>query len=121
MEQFRDGGWGMFPTLIFGVIMLVAALRYAVKPENRMVPLLASLSLLTLFSGALGFVTGVINTMKYVGKVGPEERYLALIGVGESANNLALALILCVMATLAVVIGAWKLSRAGASGQLTTR
>ena len=44
----------------------------------------------------------------------PHRRGIALIGLGESANNLALALLLAVLAMLAVVMGAWKLSRAAA-------
>lgn len=119
LEQFRDGGWGMWPTLLFGLVLLAASLRYAYRPEGRLVPLLASLGLLTLFSGCLGFVTGIITTMKFVAQVKPEERYVALVGLGESLNNVSLALILCVLATLAVVIGAWRLARAAPGAQLS--
>jgi uncharacterized membrane protein YqjE len=111
LNAFRDGGWGMFPTLFFGVMMLVVAVRYATKPESRVIPLVASLGVLTLLAGALGFVTGIITTMKAVAHAAPGDRYIALIGLGESANNLALALLLAVLSMLAVVMGAWKLSR----------
>ncbi len=114
LSAFRDGGFGMFPTLIFGVMMLVIAVRYATKPESRIVPLVVSLGVLTLLAGALGFVTGIIVTMKAVAQVPPGDRYIALIGLGESANNLALALLLAVLSMLAMVLGAWKLSRASA-------
>jgi hypothetical protein len=114
LEVFRDGGYGMFPTLLFGVLMLGVAVRYATKPEQRVIPLVASLGVLTLLSGALGFVTGIITTMKAVAHVPASDRYIALVGLGESANNLALALVLAVLSMLAVVLGAWKLSRGAA-------
>src|SRR5262249_53909638 len=62
LEAFRLGGWGMFPTLIFGVLMIAATVRYAVRPERRFVPLQVTLGLLTLAAGCLGFVTGMIKT-----------------------------------------------------------
>jgi hypothetical protein len=35
LEFFRDGGWGMYPTAIFGVVLLVASVRFAWTPERR--------------------------------------------------------------------------------------
>ncbi|MBS2028439.1 MAG: hypothetical protein JST54_11080 [Deltaproteobacteria bacterium] len=120
LDSFRDGGFGMFPTLIFGLVLVALSVRYAAKPEQRQVPLLISMGLLTNFAGALGFVMGVITTMKAVGQVPAEEHWIAMLGVGESLNNMALAFALCVMATLCVVIGAWRLSTAAANGVTQT-
>ena len=58
LDSFRDGGVGMFPTLIFGLVLVALSVRYAAKPEQRQVPLLISMGLLTNFAGALGFVIG---------------------------------------------------------------
>ena len=44
-----------------------------------------------------------------------------MIGVGESLNNMALAFALCVMATICVVIGAWRLSTVAANVAQTAR
>jgi hypothetical protein len=115
MEAFRDGGWGMYPTLIFGLVLVVAAMRYAARPRPQEVPLMVSLGMLTLFSGCLGFVTGITTTMRAVAQVPPEQHFIALIGLGESAQNLVLALVMCVLATLAAVVGAWRLSREAAA------
>lgn len=111
MEHFREGGWGMFPTLFFGLILLGVAARYASRPERRYVPLLLGAGVVTLSSGALGFVTGVITTFRYIGGVGPDRRYLALIGVGESLENVAFALIFIVLASLAASVGAFRIAR----------
>lgn len=111
MEHFREGGWGMFPTLVFGLAMLAVAARYALRPERRYVPLLLGLGTVTLSSGALGFVTGLIATFRYIGGVPASERYIALIGIGESLNNIAFSLIFVVISALAASFGAWRLSR----------
>lgn len=111
VEAFVEGGWGMFPTLAFGLLLLGASVRYAARPDSRQVPLLVSLGLLTGCAGALGFVSGIIASFHAVAQVAAGERWIALVGVGESANNLVLALLLATLSMLAVVVGAWRLAR----------
>jgi len=112
LDSFRDGGWGMFPTLIFGLLLLGASVRYAVKPEARWVPLQLALGVLTLTSGMLGFVTGVITTTRHLEQL-PTERIglIGAIGVGESLNNASLALLLMMIAALLTSVGAVRLTR----------
>ena len=52
----------MYATLVFGLALLAVAVRYALRPAGRFIPLLASLGITTLASGTLGFVSGVIKT-----------------------------------------------------------
>jgi len=119
MEHFREGGWGMFPTLGFGLLMLAVAVRYATRPERRYVPLLLGTGVLTLSSGALGFVTGLITTFRYIGQVGPDRRYLAIIGIGESLENVAFALVFAVLASLIASVGAWRIAHDGTGSVLS--
>ncbi len=114
LTLFREGGWGMFPTLVFGVLMLLAAARYALKPERRVVPLLLALGVLTLSSGALGFVTGLMATFRYITGVPASERWIALVGVGESLVNVAFALCFLVLASIAASVGALRGARGAA-------
>ena len=116
LDHFRDGGWGMFPTLGFGLLLLAIAIRYAVRPEHRLVPLLMSTCILTLASGALGFVSGVITTCRAIEQV-DRVGTITVLGVGESLNNVAFALIFTVAAAMATSYGAWKLAHARAGGQ----
>lgn len=109
LESFRLGGWGMYPTLIFGVIAIVTALVYAARPERRFVPMVVATSVLTMTAGALGFVTGCIATAQYVDRV--SDQRLIVVGVGESLHNVALALVLVAFALLAVVLGALRVAR----------
>lgn len=111
MAQFyMEGGWGMYPTTLFGVLLVAAGIAYAALPERRFVPLLVSLGVVVFGSGLLGTVTGFIATFGYVGRV-PEaqQRAITLAGVSESLNNLVLAFIFIVLATLIASVGALRI------------
>jgi hypothetical protein len=113
---FRDGGWGMFPTLFFGVLLLAAAGRYAVSPQRRWVPLLVALTVLTLASGALGFTSGMITTAYAVTRDHvPDPGIISLEGFGESLNNVRCALMFVVLAALGATVGAWRVARGSES------
>jgi hypothetical protein len=106
------GGPGMVPTMLFGLVLVGAAVRYATRPEPRLVPLLASLGMMTLFSGALGFTVGMIKSCAAIGQVGPDERFVTVIGLGESLHNVALSLTMCLLAAMAAAVGASRLRTA---------
>jgi len=118
-HHFREGGWGMFPTLAFGILLLGVAVKYAVAPERRFVPLLFGLGILTLASGALGFVTGLITTCTAIGGGRfndlPDLR-ISIVGFGESLNDFAFALIFLVLAAMAGSFGAWRLASESRGG-----
>lgn len=108
-EAFAAGGWGMFPTMAFGLLALAAAALFAVRPERRFVPLVVSTSLLTLASGALGFVMGVIHSFEAI--LGAPDRGMAMVGVGESGHCLALAMVFVVLALIATTAGSARIAR----------
>jgi hypothetical protein len=105
-EAFHHGGWGMFPTLFFGVILNVAAIQFARQANRPRLRLIKSLGLLTVLAGMLGFTAGCIKSFTSLGSYeGSDGHIAALIGVGESANNLGLAMAMLVIAAIAVSIG----------------
>jgi hypothetical protein len=112
-EIFHVGGFGMYPTALFGLLLIGVAIRYAVKPEARFIPLQITLGLLTLLAGMLGFVTGLITSFSHMGGVTGEgsSKWIPLIGAAESLHNVALALALVIVAVLAASVGAARLAR----------
>jgi hypothetical protein len=113
-DHFRDGGWGMFPTLFAGLVLFAVSVRYATRPEKRFVPLLITLNVLTLASGALGFISGVIVTARYFEQASPPlPSSIPFLGVGESLNNVAFALVFVVVGAIATSLGAWRIAREG--------
>lgn len=116
LEAFRLGGWGMFPTLFFGLLLLACSVRYAVKPERRWIPIQIALALVTFSSGMLGFVTGLIATTTYLGGVDTADvARIGAIGFGESLHNVGLALIALTLGSLTAAIGTARELRAASA------
>ena len=111
LEAFHDGGFGMFPTLVFGIALCAVAARYAATPEKRFVPLLLALGTCTLSSGALGFASGFIVSTRAVAREGLARPGIALLGAGEALNCVALSLVLITLAGLVTVVGAARVVR----------
>ena len=117
-EAFRLGGWGMYPTLFVGIVLLVAAGRFALAPaKGRLAPVIGLAVLITLTS-TLGFVTGIINTTTHAGSVEDvgERGGLIIVGFGESLNNIGLGLCMLVLAMIGVVLGLFRGKANGARG-----
>lgn len=110
LEAFRFGGWPMYPTLVFGITLVAAAVHHAKNPGARQLRLLQNLRLATLLSGLLGSTLGLIHSLQGLGGLLPDQPHgkYALIGLGESINNIGLALSMMLIATLISTIGATR-------------
>ena len=110
---FAEGGFGMYPTLAFGVLLLAVGAFDAFKPERRSNALFVTLGLVVFGCGALGFTLGVVATPYRGAKLPPAEQYArTLLGVAESLHNVALALFFIVLSTLVLAVGAARTPRA---------
>jgi hypothetical protein len=98
---FVAGGFGMFPTLIFGFLLLAATALNALRPEPRYERVVFGLGIVTLASGLLGTCVGICKSVHYLEKV-PKDEQLQILAMGteESLHNLVLALLLLVVAGL---------------------
>lgn len=111
-QFFAEGGFGMFPTLLFGFGLVASAVLTLLRPE-RAWPLTATLGMATLCSGALGATMGLINTMKYVAKAPADDRLVAgAVGIAESLNNVVLALVIVIPSVLVTAAAAARAMRA---------
>ncbi len=115
VSAFQAGGFVMVPTLAFGLLLLAVGFVYSLDPERKLVSLFAILGIVELASGVFGTVMGVVTTFLFVAKLPEPQQYpTMLLGVAESLHNLALALALVVLSTLALAIGALRAAiRAG--------
>lgn len=109
-EAFRLGGWGMYPTLVFGALLLGSAIWYAMNPERRRLLLPAVMAFVTFSSGMLGFLTGVMVSLTSAAETPTIAKFVAL-GTAESLQNVCFALAWNVLAGLVVAVGAWRSTR----------
>ena len=118
---FHDGGWGMYPTSLFGLLLLASAGLYVLRPERRFVPLVWSLGVATFGAGLLGTSVGIVKSFHYLPQVVPENRLtVGALGCAESLNNLVLGLMLVVVAALIASIGALRAARSAAKSTAST-
>jgi hypothetical protein len=109
LNMIHAAGPGVFPTMLFGAILIAVSVRYAIRPDKRLVPLLLSLNVVTVLAGGCAFVTGVITTLS----AHAESAVVVGVGVGESLCNVAVALSLMIFGGLAVTVGAARVARQG--------
>lgn len=110
-DFFRDGGWGMYPTALFGFGLLAAAMLFALRPERRFLPAVWCLAGMTAGAGLLGCSMGLVNTFRYLAKVPPVEQLsIMALGCAESLNNVVLALLVVILSLLVSLAGAARLA-----------
>jgi hypothetical protein len=104
---FTAGGWGMYPTMLFGFLLLATTGLHALRPEPRFPRLTGALGVATLASGVLGTTVGICRSAHYISQVPPAEQLQTLaMGCEESLHNLVLALIIIIVAALITAVSA---------------
>jgi hypothetical protein len=114
-EAFHHGGWGMYPTLVVGGLLVGAAAKFALQPERRRMLLVIWMQVLTMLVGTLGFVSGMIKASMAAGD-DPEAGKLILVGFGEALNCVGLALALVVLGGAIGAFGLVRSRRAAGTG-----
>lgn len=107
-EFIREGGWPMFPTLSFGLVALVLAIWHASKPGPGQRSLAITFAVLTVVMGLFGTVLGVQLSCAAIRGVAPDQRWIFLIGLSESLQNLISALALLLPTVAAIGVGNYR-------------
>ena len=110
-DYFAAGGWGMYPTLLFGFFLFAYAVLYAIRREDKYGKLACVFAGVTFATGLLGSVTGFMTTVHYVlpAKLPDGVQFRVWIeGCEESLHNTGLALFLIVPSALVGCIGLWR-------------
>ncbi len=114
-QFFLEGGFGMFPVLLFGCLFVAAAVLQALRPDRKLWQLLEGLGAMTVGAGVLGCSMGIISTGSYISRVAPgEQLQIALAGVAESTHNIVLAMVLLIIGAIAASVGGFRISRRAA-------
>jgi hypothetical protein len=109
VDFVREAGWPIFPTLAFGVAALSVAIKLIEKPTEQLASLARNLSVITLILGVFGTIIGLQYTVRAVEGVTPELRWIFVVGLRETLNNLDAALLLLFPTMLCYTAGMFKL------------
>jgi amino acid transporter len=108
-DFFHAGGFGMYPILLFGLFLVAACTRFAIRPNPRHAWLALILGLVTFAAGLLGAFTGFAVSAHYLHEVPkPEQLEVLALGFGQSAHDLVLALLLIIVGGLIACVGALR-------------
>jgi hypothetical protein len=105
-DFYENGGYGMYPTTLFGFVLVLTACLYLLRPQRRFVPIIVTSGCLTMASGVLGTATALMHVFRYVQYVDAADAVkVATLGGAEAITNLVLATVLVVLAGLAMLAG----------------
>jgi len=122
-DFFKEGGWGMYPVLVLGVILVVSAARYAIDGESARLRFVIAMSLSLVASIATACTADVAMVFWYLQSPErvPDAMFHRILaeGLKESSRPAMLGLSLLGLALIAVSIGVYRTGRrelAAASG-----
>jgi hypothetical protein len=103
---YENGGYGMYPTTLFGFLLVLSACLYLLRPESRYLRFVLTTGCLTIAWGVLGTLTALMVVFRFVQHVAAADQLrAAVIGCAEAINNLVLALILVALGGLVTLFG----------------
>jgi hypothetical protein len=97
----HEAGYGIYPVLLFGFATILFAVRHLITRSRSLVPAVKWLMALTATSGLLGTATGMQKSAGAIGEAA--DKWIFLIGLDESLNNVIVALVLVSVAMLVML------------------
>lgn len=111
-EFMHEGGWGMWPILLLGLVALASAIRYALRPERLCLRFLAVLWVTLLTAVVHATVTDVAAVFKYFEDPvrAPDNQIVRMlfIGLKESTRPAALGGVFLTLVPLLAAVGVYR-------------
>jgi hypothetical protein len=111
-EFMREGGWGMYPILLLGIVALASATRYAIKPERLCLRFVAVLWVTVLAAVVHATVTDLAAVFRYFDDPvrAPDDQIVRLLfgGLKESTRPAALGGIFLTLVPLLAAAGIYR-------------
>jgi hypothetical protein len=112
MQMWIEGGWGMLPVLVFGLITVFASGRYALDGQSPRLRFVAAMSVLLAVSMVHSMLTNVAAVFSFLtdrerapdGELGR----ILVTGLMESTRPGALGGALLVLALVLVAVGVYR-------------
>lgn len=109
---FVEGGWGMFPVLVMGLVLVWAAVRYAIDSEPVRLRFITTLGLalaVTVLHATWTCLAAVFHFLQTVPEA--EFRTTLMTGLMESTRPATLGGTLLSLALVLVAVGAYRSGR----------
>jgi len=111
-EFMREGGWGMWPVLLLGLVALASATRYAIRPERLCLRFVAVLWVTLVAAVVHATVTDLAAVFRYfedpVRAPDSQIARLLLTGLKESSRPAALGGIFLTLVPLLAAVGVYR-------------
>jgi hypothetical protein len=109
VEFMIEGGWGMWPVLLFGATCLAGAIRFALTPHRRWLAFTGAMWLTVVTTIAHAIVTDVGAVLRFLAASAQEHTVQILFqGLRESLRPAALGGFFLTLAALALAVGAYR-------------
>lgn len=109
VQFFIEGGWGMYPVLVLGIILVVASLRYAMDAEPVRLRFVAAIALALVVTMVHATWTCFAAVFHYL-EQSKDERWLRslMTGLMESTRPATLGGALLAVGMILVAVGAYR-------------
>lgn len=101
VDFIREAGVGIYPVMAFGLAAIFVALKYMLAPRSSHIVTVKWLVALTGVAGLLGTITGMQKSAEHIHET--SEKWIFLLGLRESLNNLVAAGVLVSVAMLVML------------------
>jgi hypothetical protein len=112
MQMWIEGGWGMVPVLVFGLVTMFAAGRYAYDGQTPRLRFVAAMSVVLVVSMLHSMLTNVAAVFSFLQdpQRAPDGELVRILFIGlmESTRPGALGGALLVLALVLVAVGVYR-------------